>query len=173
MFQMYIYVCTSPRTRREGPPFFSKKKEPGKNKLTIPVFANAMRWSVGDEHDHLARMLPPLHLQRLREARGDRLGSVAASRGVQAREIAVDLVDIGRKAKVARHVGVVLRRVIAIGDEADAQVLAGLQLARLVDVVTDKLDVLRCRGDVGPLAPGAVLNKDEIAVVFYIRLENE
>jgi hypothetical protein len=63
--------------------------------------------------------------------------------------------------------------VIAIGDEADAQVLAGLQFARLVDVVADKLDVLRCRRDVGPLAPGAVLNKDEIAVVFYIRLENE
>jgi hypothetical protein len=77
------------------------------------------------------------------------------------------LVDIGRKAKVARHVSVVLRWVIAIGDEADAQVLAGLQLARLVDVVTDELDVLRRGGDVGTLAPGAVLHEDEIAVVCY------
>lgn len=59
----------------------------------------------------------------------------------------------------------VLRWVIAIGDEADAQVLAGLQLARLVDVVTDELDVLRRRGDVGTLTPGAVLHEDEIAVL--------
>ena len=77
------------------------------------------------------------------------------------------LVDIGRKAKVARHVSVVLRWVIPIGDEADAQVLAGLQLARLVDVVTYKLDIPRRGGDVGTLAPGAVLHEDEIAVVFY------
>jgi hypothetical protein len=77
------------------------------------------------------------------------------------------LVDIGRKAKVARHVSVVLRWVIAIGDEADAQVFAGLQLARLVDVVTDELDVLRRGGDVGTLASGAVLYEDEIAVGFY------
>ena len=78
------------------------------------------------------------------------------------------LVDIGRKAKVARHVSVVLRWVIAKGDEADAQVFAGLQLARLVDVVTYELDVSRRGRDVGTLAPGAVLDKDEIAVVFYI-----
>jgi hypothetical protein len=53
----------------------------------------------------------------------------------------MDLVNIGRKAKIACHVGVVLRWVIAIGDEADAQVLAGLQLARLKDVLADELDV--------------------------------
>ena len=76
----------------------------------------------------------------------------------------MDLVDVGREAKVARHISVVLRRVIAIGDEADAQVPAGLQLARLIDVVADELDVLGRRGDVRPLAPGAVLHKDEIAM---------
>ncbi len=146
----------------------SRKKKGGggggrTSKLTICVFANAVRWCVGDEHDHLARLLPPVHLQRLREASGDRLGTVAAARGVQAREVAVDLVNVRRKAKVARHVGVVLGRVIAKGDEADAQVLAGLQLARLVDVLADELDVLRRGGDVGPLAAGAVLDKDEIA----------
>lgn len=83
------------------------------------------------------------------------------------------LVDIGRKAKVARHVCVVLRWVIAIGDEADAQVVAGLQLSRLVDVVTDELDVLRRGGYVGTLATGAVLHKDEITGVLHIRLESE
>jgi hypothetical protein len=79
----------------------------------------------------------------------------------------MDLVDVGREAKVARHVGVVLRRVIAKGNEADAQVLAGLQLARLVDIVTDELDILRCGGYVGPLAASAVLYKNEIAVVSH------
>jgi hypothetical protein len=153
--------------------FLFQKKPPGKIRRTVPVFTNAMWWCIGDEHDHLARLLPPVHLQRLREAGGDRLGSVATSGGIQAREIAVDLIDIGREAKVARHVGVVLRRVITIGDEADAQVIAGLQLARLVDVVTDELDVLSRGGDVGSLAPSAVLHENEIAVVCRIQLESE
>ena len=153
-----------PRTKRRhirG----KKKKESKESKRTIPVFANAVRRRVGDEHDHLARLLPPVHFERLRKTRGHRLRPVAASRSVQTGEVAVYLVDIGREAKVARHPGVVLRRVIAIGDEADAQVLAGLQLARLVNVVADELDVLCRGGNVGPLAPGAVLHKDEIAVV--------
>jgi len=154
---MYIYARTSPCEAA------STQKEQEQARLTISVFADAVRWCVGDEHDHLARLHPPVHLERLREAGGDGLGTVAASRGVQAREVAVDLVDVGREAKVARHVSVVLRGVIAIGDEADAQVLAGLQFARLIDVVADELDVLGRRGDVGPLAPGAVLHKDEIA----------
>ena len=57
----------------------------------------------------------------------------------------MDLVNIGGKAKIACYVGVVLRWVITIGDEADAQVLAGLQLARLKDVLADELDIF-CRG---------------------------
>jgi hypothetical protein len=74
----------------------------------------------------------------------------------------MDLVNVRRKAKVARHVGVILRWVVAIGDEADAQVFAGLQLARLEDVFADELDVFRRGGNVGSLAAGAVLYKDEI-----------
>jgi hypothetical protein len=53
--------------------------------------------------------------------------------------------------------------VIAIGDEADAQILAGLQLARLKDVFTDELDVFCCGRNVGSLAASAVLDEDEIA----------
>ena len=65
----------------------------------------------------------------------------------------------------------VLWRVISKGDEANAQVLAGLQLARLVDVVGDELDVLGRGRDVGSLAPSAVLNKDEITVMYHIQNE--
>jgi hypothetical protein len=54
-----------------------------------------------------------------------------------------------------------------IGNKADAQALVGLQLARLVDIVTDELNVLQRGGDVGILAPDAVLHEDEIAVVCY------
>lgn len=137
-------------------------------RLTISVFANAVRWCVCDEHDHLARTLPPVHLECLRKASGDRLGAISASRGVQAREVAVDLVDVGREAKVARHVSVVLRWVITIGDEADAQVVAGLQFARLADVVADELDVLRRGGNIRSLASGAVLHKNEISAGVYV-----
>jgi hypothetical protein len=126
-----MYARTS--QQRRGIRAKKKNKEDKKKaemcRLTIAIFANAVRWCVGDEHNHLARALPPVHLECLCEASGDRLGTIAASRGVQAREVAVDLVDVGREAKIARHVSVVLRWVITIGDEADAQVVAGLQLA--------------------------------------------
>ncbi len=75
----------------------------------------------------------------------------------------MNLVDIGRKTKIACYVGMILRWVIAIGDETDAQVLARLQLARLKDVFADELDVFCRRRNVGPLTACAVLDKDEIA----------
>ena len=75
-------------------------------------------------------------------------------------------VDIGQKAKVGHHISVVLRWVIMIGNKADMQVLAGLQLSRLVDIVTDELNVLHHR-DVGTLAPNAALHEDKTTVVCY------
>ena len=48
------------------------------------------------------------------------------------------------------------------GDEANTQVLAALELARLEDVGTDLFDVLGGGGDVAALAACAVLNEDEI-----------
>lgn len=75
-----MYARLQAAKRRRGRPFFLfQKKRPGGIKLTITVLANAMRWCVGDEHDHLARLLPPVHLERLREGSGDRLGSVTTS----------------------------------------------------------------------------------------------
>ena len=57
----------------------------------------------------------------------------------------------------------VLRGVVPIRDEPDAEVLAGLEFARLVNVVTDLFDVLRGGGDVAPLRSSAVLDEDEIS----------
>ena len=56
----------------------------------------------------------------------------------------------------------VLWRVVAVRDEADAEVLARLQLARLVDVAANLLDVLRRGRDVAALAARAVLHEDEV-----------
>ena len=70
-----MYICM----REEKGPFFFSKKKAGKTRLTIPVFTDAVRWCISDEHDHLARLLPPVHLERLRESGGDRLGSVTTS----------------------------------------------------------------------------------------------
>lgn len=72
--------------------------------------------------------------------------------------------DVGREAKILGDVRVVLRRVVAVRDEADAEVFAGLQLAGLVDVVANLFDVLRRRCDVAALAARAVLHEDEVAV---------
>jgi hypothetical protein len=123
-----------------------------------------MRGRIRNEHHHLARILPPVHIQRLRERRRDRLGPIAAARRIQRRQVLVHRADVAREAKVLGDVRVVLRRVVAEGDEPDAQVLRRLQLARLEDVRADGLDVLRRGGDVGALAPCAVLDKYKITV---------
>lgn len=76
------------------------------------------------------------------------------------------LADIRREPKVFRDVGVILRRVIAKGNEAHAQVFLALQLARLEDVRADLLDIPRGRGDIAALATCTVLNKNEITGVL-------
>jgi hypothetical protein len=75
---VYMYAHLHGRTAKRALFSFSKKQA-GKIRLTIPIFTYAVRWCIGDEHDHLARMLPPVHLERLREGGGDRLGSVTTS----------------------------------------------------------------------------------------------
>lgn len=57
----------------------------------------------------------------------------------------------------------VLWRVVAVGDEADAEVLARLELAGFEDVFADELDVFRGGGDVGALGACAVLDEDEVS----------
>lgn len=71
--------------------------------------------------------------------------------------------DVGRETKVLGDVGVVLWRVVAVGDEADPEVLARLELARFEDVFADELDVFRRGGDVGALGACAVLDEDEVS----------
>ena len=54
---------------------------------------------------------------------------------------------------------------VAVGDEADAQVLARGEPAGLVDVVADELDVLGRAGDVAALASGTVLHEHEVPIL--------
>ena len=130
--------------------------------FTISVLANAVRRRVRNEHDHLARVRSPLHGKCLGKCGGDRFGTIATAGSVEAREILVDLRNIGRETKVPRDVCVILRRMVAVRDEADPEILSGLQLAGLIDVVADLLNVLRRRGNVAALASRAILHEDEI-----------
>lgn len=75
----------------------------------------------------------------------------------------MDKRDIRGEPKVLGDVRMVLRRVVAVRDEPDPKVLAGLQLARLVDVVAYFFDVLCCGRNVAALAAGTVLHEDEVA----------
>lgn len=81
-----------------------------------------MRWCIGNEHDHLARMRPPIHHERSSETSRDSLRPITSARRVQASQVCVDLGDIGRKAEDLGHECVVLRWVVPKGDEADTQV---------------------------------------------------
>lgn len=82
-----------------------------------------MRWGVSNKHHHLSGMLPPVHGQRLMQPCGDSLGPIASSRCVQRRQILTDLRDIRSEAKVLVHPCVVLRRMVAVSYESNAQVL--------------------------------------------------
>ena len=53
---------------------------------------------------------------------------------------------------------------IAVGDETDAEVLLCLQFARLEDVLTYSLDILRCRLYIAPLTTCTVLDEYQISV---------
>ena len=63
--------------------------------------------------------------------------------------------DVGREAKILGDVRVVLRRVVAVRDEADAEVFAGLQLAGLVDVVA-KENIALCHAHQCARLPNAL-----------------
>lgn len=104
-------------------------------------------------------------MECLCEGRRDRLWSVSAAAGIQRAQIPLDLADVGREAKVLGDIGVVLWRMIAVRDEADAEVLLRLELARLEYMLADGLDVLGRGRDVAALAACAVLDKDEVSVV--------
>lgn len=56
----------------------------------------------------------------------------------------------------------ILWRMVSKSDQTDPQIVLVLEFARLEDISTDGLDVLCCRCDVGSLAAGAVLDKDEV-----------
>ena len=133
-------------------------------KRTVAVLSDAMRRRIRDEHDHLACIRPPVHVECLRERRSDRLRTIPTSRCIQGREVTMDLRNVRGEAEVLRNVGVVLWWMVPVGNEPDAQIIPTLEPPRLVDVVADLLNVLRRGRDVAPLAACAVLHEDEVAV---------
>lgn len=118
---------------------------------------------IGNKNNHLARLWSPIHIQRLCQSCGDGFWPVAATTCIKRAEIVLDLVDIGGESKVLGDIGVVLWRVISVGYETNAEIFLCLQLAGLEDMLADRLDVLRCGGNVAALAPCAVLDEDKIA----------
>ncbi len=72
------------------------------------------------------------------------------------------LTDVGRKPKVLGDCKCGPAGGGREGDEADAQVLRALELARLKYVCADRLDVLRSRRDVRALAACAVLHENKV-----------
>jgi hypothetical protein len=107
----------------------SEKKREWNMVRTISVLADTMRGRIGNEDDHLARRWPPFHVQRLSKGSSDSLRPIPTSTSIQCGKMPLDLADIGRKAKILGDVRVVLGWMIAEGDQADAQVLWGLEAA--------------------------------------------
>lgn len=130
---------------------------------TVAVLSYAMRRRIRDEHHHLACVRSPAHIESFRECSSDRLRSITTARCVQAREVTMNLRDIRGEAEVLCHIGVVLRWMVPVGDESDAQIISTLEPPRLVDVVTDLLDISCGGGYVAALAPRTVLYEHQVA----------
>ena len=71
--------------------------------------------------------------------------------------------NVGGETKVFNHISVVLWWMITVGNQSDAEVLLGLQLARFKDMGADGLDVLGSRSDVASLASRAILDEYKIS----------
>lgn len=85
----------------------------------------------------------------------------------------MNLRDIRGEAEVLRHVGVVLWRMVPVGDEPDAQIFPTLKPPRLVNVVANLLNVPCSGGDVAALAPCAVLYEDQVADGWLPRVSSK
>jgi len=89
-------------------------------------------------------MRPPVHVECFIETCSDRLGAVTTAASIETLEVVVYTLCVGRKAEVLGNVGVVLRRVVAVGNEPDPEVVWVQQLARFKDGRADLFDVACC-----------------------------
>jgi hypothetical protein len=96
------------------------------------------------------------------ESGGYGFGTISPSRCVETAQILVDLGNVGGETKVFDHISVILWWVITIGNQSNAKVLWGLQLAGFKDMGADGLDVLGSGGDVASLASCTILDENEI-----------
>jgi hypothetical protein len=92
----------------------------------------------------------------------DSFRAISPSRCVETAKILVDFGNIGGEPKVFEHISVILWWVITIGNQSNAEVLLGLQLAGFEDMSADGLDVLGSGGDVASLASRTILDEYKI-----------
>lgn len=130
---------------------------------TVAVFADAVGRGVGDENDHFAGVRAPVEVQGIPEGSCDGFGAIAAAARVEGLEVLMDAFDVRGKAKVLGDVGVILRGVVAKGDEADAEVIRVGEPTVGDNVGTDALDMDGRVGDVGSLGARRVLDEHKIA----------
>lgn len=135
-----------------------------RSKLTITILPNTMWGRVRNQNYHLARLWSPLHVQGLSKRGSHGFRAIASPTRVQRAQVPFHLADIRRESKVLRHVRVILWWMVAVGHQPNPQIFMCLEFARLEDVLTDRLDILRCGRDVAALASRTVLYEDQVSV---------
>lgn len=126
-----------------------------------------MRGGISNQNCHLTSRRPPLQLRRRLQSRRNRLWPISTCRRnsasakftgqVQSRppshqkltpgseqgsQVLLDRSDVGSEFVRLGDVGVVLRRVVPVSDQADAERLRGRELLRLLNVFHDEFNVL-------------------------------
>lgn len=81
-----------------------------------------MRRRVRDQHDHLTRRRPPIHIQSLSKRSRDSFRSISATGGIQSFKLLRDFRRIRREPKVPCDVGVILWGMVAKGDQPYAKI---------------------------------------------------
>jgi hypothetical protein len=113
--------------------------------LTVSILSNTMRRCIGNKDDHLASVLPPLHIQCLRHRSCDRFRAIPTPRSIQARQIFVNFADIGGKTKIPCDIGMILWWMISESNQTDTKIFTGLEFARFKNMGTDLFNIFGCR----------------------------
>ena len=128
----------------------------------ISTLANPVGRCIRYEHNHLRRILLPLHIKRFRQRGRRRLGSITTSVSIESFQVSLHGGDARREPKVLRHIRIILRRVVPESDEPEPDVLGG-DICRGGDLLADTFNGDTSRRDVGLLTPSGVLKEYKVS----------
>jgi hypothetical protein len=120
-----------------------------------------MRGRIGNQHNDLCRVILPVNLESSGQSIALSFRPVSTASNYQASQIRRDDSEIGRERELLSDEALVLRRMVAEGDEAESEILR-CEFAPGYEGVANLADLVACGVDVWLLAPCSVLEEHDV-----------